>query len=303
MKQQSSLVRLAAACLGLLLLCGCGDSPAAEAAPARAVYFLTETESGRELGYEVVEFSEEEETEQQIREVIEAMRHPLNINDHSVLAEDMELREVEVFGSTVVVRFSEAYDRLTPVEISLLHAAVTLSLSEIEGVRYVRVTGGSRTEANFMSSGSVLLDDDDLRLTVFEVEVWPYDRETGQLFSQQLRILTEKDTLTPQLILDAFLSGQLGDNMPFDGRMDVRSAVGPGAGGMVRVELYVPVEMDLRGREAELYSLVNSLFACRSVESVSVLIGGREPSERGLVGCDGPLVFNADYIENGDTDH
>ena len=54
MKQQSRLVRLAAACLGLLLLCGCGGSPAGEAAPARAVYFLTETESGRELGYEVV---------------------------------------------------------------------------------------------------------------------------------------------------------------------------------------------------------------------------------------------------------
>lgn len=303
MRKHLGFCRLAAAGAALLLLCACGRQTAAEAAPARAVYFLTETESGRELGYEVVEFPQGGETEQQIREVIEAMRHPLNKNDHSVIAEDIELREVEVFGSTVVVRFSEGYDRLSPVESSLLHAAVTLSLSEIDEVRYVRVTGDSRGEANFMNSSSVLLDDDDLRLSVFEVEVYPYDRATEKIFPQKLRILSEKAALTPQIILDAFVSGRLGDNAPFDGRMDVRSVAGPGSTGMVRVELYIPVEMDLRGREAELYSVVNSLFACRSVQSVTVLIGGSPPSERGLQGCDGPLVFCTDYIESGDGNH
>lgn len=280
----------------LLLFSSCGQTiPAAEVQPAHAVYFLTETTGGRELGYEIVPLEMSGSIEQQIRDVIEAMQNPLNANDRSVIGEEVELQAVDVFGSTVVIRFSEGYDCLSEIERSLLNSAVVLSMEGISDISYIRVTGDRSSSASFMNENSVLLEDGDLRLSTFEIEVYPVDPSTGRLMSYHLNISSEQEVLTPRLVLEEMLSGQLGDAAPFDGRMDIRK-VSLSEDGSLRADLYIPVEMDLHGREADLWSVVNSLCSCRGVENVTVVINGRAPSERGLTACDGALTYDPTYI-------
>ncbi len=292
MKKTLSLLLLAA--LLLLTACGPGAEPAEDG--ARAVYYLTRGDNGRSLGYEVTHFEEDKSVREQILDVLAAMRAPLNENDSPLLPDDLELKDVQVFGSTAVLSFGDGYDRLPTVERSLLDAGLTLSLTGIDGLSYVRIVGASLTPAEFHAASSFLLDDGDLRLSSFEVQVYPVDRETGRLFPYTMRLVTENDEPSPFLVLREMVGGQFGQSAPFDGRMDVRVIQGPGEDGLLRAELYVPVEMDLKGREADVYSIVNSLCSCRGVERVSVMINGRAPSERGLAGCDGPLRFESSYV-------
>lgn len=281
-----SLFAVLAAILCLLASCAPGGG---EPESIRPVYYLTSGETGRSLGYELVTFDEEKELFLRISDVIEAMRNPINENDSPLLAEDMALEDVQVFGSTVVVRFSEEYDGLTAVGRSLLDAGVTLSLLEIDEISYVRVTGASSRPALFRGASSILLDDGDLRLSTFEADIYPVDRATGSLFVHHMRIVTEKEELTPALLLEEMCMGGLGSAAPFEGRIEVRGVTAAGESGDIRADIYLPADMDLKGRENDVYSIVNSLSSCRGVRTVTVLINGRDPSERGLQGCDGPL--------------
>ena len=282
--------------LPLLLLClsACSQTVAEETQPARAVYYLSETDTGRELDYEIVHLPEGA-AEQQIRDIIAAMRTPVNANHRSLLPEAVELEKVEVFGSTVVIRFSEAYDEMSEIDRSMLVAAINLSLAEVGDIRYARVTGMRSSIAGFMNEESVVLEDSDLRLTSFEIEVYPVDHSVQKLVPYALHISSEQEVLTPYMVLEEMMAGQLGEAAPFDGRMDVRNVVQQGENGL-KADLYVPVEMDLRGREADVWSVVNSLCSCRGIEYVTVIINGNVPSERGLEGCDGILFYDPSWI-------
>ncbi|MEA4919622.1 MAG: GerMN domain-containing protein [Clostridiaceae bacterium] len=286
--------------LALCLIAGCATQQSTSSDEVRAVYFLTQTETGRRLGYEVASFDGSRELKDQIRDVIEAMRTPLNKNDISLIWNDIELSEVQVFGSTVVIRFSDEFEKLSVIEASLLSSGVTLSLMEISQIRYVRVIGGEAGGTVFMGNQSILLDDEDLRLSAFEIGVYPVSREDNNLFSYQMRIVTEEEKITPLIVLKEMISGQLGVTAPFDGRMDIRSVSAPNQDGLVRADLYVPVEMDLTGREVDIFSIVDSLCSCRGVTAVNVTINGRVPSERNLKGCDGPLAFNSEFLGESD---
>lgn len=282
--------------LFVLLLClsGCDQMSAEEIQPARAVYFLAESDSGRELDYEIVHLPEGT-AEQQICDIIEAMRTPVNTNHRSLLPEAVKLQKVEVFGSTVVIRFSAAYDTMTAIDQSMLVAAINLSLAEVGDIRYARVTGERSSIAGFMNEESVVLEDRDLRLTSFEIEVYPVDRSVQKLIPYTLHISSEREVLTPRMVLEEMLAGQLGEAAPFEGRMDIRNVSTHGENGL-KADLYVPVEMDLQGREAEVWSVVNSLCSCRGIDYVTIIINGNVPSERGLQDCDGILFYDPTWI-------
>ncbi len=287
--------RLSLLLLSLLcLLTACGQPVAEEEDGAHAVYFLQEGTEGRSLAYEVMRL-QEGNTQQQIESVLEAMRTPLNNNHTPLLRSDIQVRAVEVFGSTVVVRLSGSYDQLSAIDRSLLDSAITLSVCGIEEVRYVRITGELSSAAGFMSENSVVLEDSDLRLSAFDIEVYPVDRSSGRLVPYQLHISTEEEVLTPRMVLEEMLAGSLGEAAPFEGHMDIRS-VTTSETGTLRAELYVPVEIDLHGREADFWSVVNSLCSCRGVDLVTVAINGNAPSERGLRNCDGLLSYDAQWI-------
>lgn len=274
-----------AACL--LASCGGGG---AEPELIRPVYYLTSGEAGRSLGYELMAFDDDDmELSQRIAGIIDAMRSPINENDTSLLDDNMRLDDVQVFGSTVVVRFSEEYDGLTPIERSLLDAGVTLSLLEIEEISYVRVTGADFRPVFFRGASSILLDDGDLRLSAFEMDVYPVDRANNTLFVHHMRIVTEKEELTPALLLEEMQGGGLGSAAPFEGKMDIRSVTVLNDNGDIRADIHLPSDMELTGMENDIYSIVNSLSECRGVRTVTVVINGHEPSARGLVGFDGPL--------------
>ena len=281
----------------LMLFCvlsGCQHPAAKEEDAARAVYFLMEGEHGRTLAYEIVQLPEGP-LQQQIEAVLDAMRTPLNTNHIPLLQKDIQVQSVEVFGSTVVVRLTGGYDQLSSISRSLLDSAITLSLCELEDIRYVRITGDRGNTVGFMSENSVVLEDSDLRLTAFDIEVYPVDRSSGYLVPYQLHIASEEEILTPRMVLEEMMAGTLGEAAPFDGRMDVRNVIQLEENSL-RAELYIPVEMDLRGREVDLWSVVNTLCSCRGIEQVSVVINGSTPSERGLKDCDGPLAYDSQWV-------
>ena len=150
------------------LLSACNRPMVGKEDTASAVYFLMEGESGRTLAYEIVNLPEGP-LQQQIEAVLAAMRTPLNTNHTPLLRSDIQVRTVEVFGSTVVVRLTGGYDQLSAIGRSLLDSAITLSLCELEEVRYVRITGDRGNAVGFMSESSVVLEDSDLRLTSFDI--------------------------------------------------------------------------------------------------------------------------------------
>ena len=280
---------------GILLVCtACDQSGSGAETPAHTVYYLTESEVGRELDYEILSVPEGT-VEQQIRAILSAMRKPMNANHRTLLPDSVEIKAVEVFGSTVVIRFSSGYDRLPEIERSMLNSAVVLSMQALEDIGFIRVTGERTSMAGYMNADSVVLEDSDLRLTSFEIEVYPVDRSTGKLVPYPLHIASEQEVLTPRMVLEEMMGGILGEAAPFDGRMDVRNVTSNGENSL-RADLYVPVELELKGREADLWSVVNSLCSCRGVETVTVVINGSAPSERGLEGCDGLLAYDARWI-------
>ena len=115
-----------------------------------------------------------------------------------------------------------------------------------------------------------------------------------------MRIVTEKEVVTPQLVLSEMVNGQFGASAPFDGRMDVRSVTSPTVDGGIRADLYVPVEMDISNAYCDIYSIVNSLCSCRGVSEVTITINGRQPSDRGLEGCDGSMTADDSYLGEND---
>lgn len=279
---------------------GCTVPQGEQPGGMRPVYFLHESSTGRSLEYELTSFDEGKELADQIADVITAMRSPVNEHDKTLISEDMEVSDIQVFGSTVVVRFSDAYDMLDDASRSLVDAGVALSLVEIDQISYVRVTGQSIRPSVFQSASSIMLDDENLRLSSFEIEVFPVDRASGKLFSYRMRIVTEKEVVTPQLVLSEMVNGQFGASAPFDGRMDVRSVTSPTVDGGIRADLYVPVEMDISNAYCDIYSIVNSLCSCRGVSEVTITINGRQPSDRGLEGCDGPMTADDSYLGEND---
>lgn len=290
-------ILLLAATLALLtLLSSCSGGGGGSPDNVRPIYYLTETAGGRSLGYEAMVIDPELTLDEQIEKTIELMKNPVNENNTSLIREDLNLRETRVFGSTVVVYFDGGYGNLSQIEASLLEAGVALSLTGIEEISYVRIVGDGTIMSNFIGNRSIFLDDDDLRLTTFEIEIYAVDHIDGGLFPYQLRIISEKEELTPMMVLREMLNGDLGISAPFDGRMDTRAVTSPDDSGVIRVDVYVPVEMNLEGREDDIYSIVNSLCACRGVDAVNVVINGRSASSRGLLGCDGPLLPNLSYL-------
>ncbi|MBQ3062910.1 MAG: GerMN domain-containing protein [Clostridia bacterium] len=294
------LILLLTACL--LAFCGCSSIPDDGSSEVISVYYLTSDESGKSLGYEVFTPDASLPVDGRIDEILRRMKNPMNENNRSLIPEGVEVKEVRVFGSTVVVSFGgEKLDLMDDLDRSLLSAGVTLSLSGVSEIGYVRVSDG-RANPFFMNGDAILLDDEDLRLSVFELTVYTVDRENNTLEDQQISVISENDELDPQLVVSDMLDGRFGSAAPFEGRMDVRSISKPNERGVVRAEIFVPVEMGLKGYEADLHALVNSLCSCRGVEYVAVTINGRVPSERGIEGCDIPMAFNDTYLEETQFD-
>ena len=133
----------------LLMLCmicssvGCQASKnTADSNMQKVYYYNVASEPGQPvLAYEYREFDESQGTDR-IYQIIDAMKHPEEINHSSVLPEDVQILQVALRGNVAYIDFSDSYADLAPLEQTLLTSASALSLFEQSWVEYVKFTAG-----------------------------------------------------------------------------------------------------------------------------------------------------------------
>lgn len=199
----------------------------------------------------------------------------------SPLPEGTELLGLEIRDRTAYVDLSEELRELHGVELSLADYCLTLSLTELEGVRAVAVTVrgravGQQPKQIFYQRDVLLSDMDDLLQTV-EVTLYFPDADGALTPERRVLSLYEGQTLAEALVA-ALLEGP--ENR------ELQSAIPDGfAVNYVRVDsgtCYVSLPAAslelLPAEESEqrmiLWSLADSLYSIDSIEEIRLLADG-----------------------------
>lgn len=167
-------VELALALLLLLLLSACETDRSGNVPEEGAVkvYCLTAPAADRPdvrvLSHEWLSLPEEaEETLDQCQRVLEAMSVPRREGNISALSGEIE-PVCTISGMQARVEVGPDYQNLTSLDQSLIAAAISLSLLELEGVRYVTITSAGveqRLPGNYISESSIIITDEVFKST------------------------------------------------------------------------------------------------------------------------------------------
>ena len=278
-----------------LLLSACASSAEpGEGEDGVLIYYLTGEARGGDClrgSYEDLGLPADADTQAIARAAAERLLSgPVDGMLQSPLPADVELLDLEVRDHWAYVDFSEAFNNLTGVELTLADYCLTLTLTGVEGISAVSITaqGGPvlRQPKQVFYERDVLLSNMDDVLHTEEVTLY-FLAENGTLAGES-RVLEvyEGQTLADNLVA-ALLEGpedrELERVIPEDFQV-----------GFVRVEdgvcyISIPAASLALLPESEgqqrliLHSLADSLYSLAPVEELHLLSEGEEPTFFGQV--------------------
>ena len=204
--------------LALLTLAGCGmgKSQDKDTEHPYEIYFVAENdESGAAVGGE---FWHAQGKEPLIQELLaRLLAGPETKERNSPFPKGLEVRSWELNDGKLDLDFSEAYEGLSGIDLTLANYCLALTLCQVEGVDSIHVT--IEGEQNPLTTGENLRPEDVILLGTegepmeMTATLWfPRADGTGLGVEYRRLLLTEEDTLSA-VVMEALIQGPSYDTM------------------------------------------------------------------------------------------
>lgn len=297
-------IALLLAVMATLLCAGCVSTAGrAPEGATLAVYYAAEAESvpgGDILAAARVPWSEQADlpAQEQAQEAMELLLGECQEEGFtSPLPEGTELLECTVSGSRAVVDFSAEYSQLTGMRLTVANYCVTLTLTQIEPIRMVRILVNgqelSQGRGSTLLAGDALLTSTEDVVRTFAARLYFRNAE-GELVGEDRLLTLYEGESRGTVILNALLakpeSGELETVLPQGfAALSFRTE-----GGVCMMNLPASDEELLPEDPAQqtllVQSVVRSLCSLDDVESVQIVVDGEMRGAFGSLDISQPLT-------------
>lgn len=282
----------------LLALCACGLPQGPEETPTLRLYGRGGVSGGDAIAAVELDWSacQELAPQEQARELLEQLLGGCELPDYRTpIPSGVRLLHCEVSGGTAWVDFSQGYDQLSGIDLTIADYCVALSLNQLSGVSAVRITVAGQ-ELAYQDHGLLLADEvlmtsqEDVVRTL-PVRLYFPGQDDGELTSESRVLTLYEGESAAAAIMEALLAGPEAEGLqPLlpEGFQVLTVRV---EDGVCLLNLPRSNAALLGENEARLVQgVVRSLCSARGVGSVQILLDGEMSSSFGSVDISQPLL-------------
>ena len=215
----------------------------------------------------------------------------------SPIPQGVQLRSCQLTGGMALVDFSQGYEQLSGIDLTMADYCVTLTLSQLPGVSVVRITVEGqelayRSHSLLRSQDLLMTSEDDVSRTL-AIRLYFPAQSTGQLTPESRTLTLHEGDSSAEAIVSALLAGPQADGLsPLlpDGFqvLTVRVESGTCYLNLPRSDVsLLPEGQD--AQELLVRGMVNSLCSIASVDRVQLLLDGEVAASLGQIDISGPL--------------
>lgn len=215
----------------------------------------------------------------------------------SPIPQGVQLRSCQLTGGMALVDFSQGYEQLSGIDLTMADYCVTLTLSQLPGVSVVRITVEGqelayRSHSLLRSQDLLMTSEDDVSRTL-GVRLFFPARESGLLTSESRTLTLHEGDSAVEAIMSALMEGpqteSLSPLLPEGFQMlTVRVESGTCYLNLPRSDVSLLPE-GLEAQQLLVRGLVNSLCSANGVDRVQLLLDGQVAASFGQVDISGPL--------------
>lgn len=285
-------------CLALLLT-GCAASRRTPKQTFR-IYGLSGAPGGDAISAVDVDWSERKSltVDQQAQAALEQLLGACTGPGYRTpIPQGVTLRSCQLTGGMALVDFSQGYEQLSGIDLTIADYCVTLTLSQLPGISVVRITVEGqdlayRTHSLLRSQDLLMTSEDDVSRTL-AIRLYFPAQSTGQLTPESRTLTLHEGDSSAEAIVSALLAGPQADGLsPLlpDGFqvLTVRVESGTCYLNLPRSDVsLLPEGQD--AQELLVRGMVNSLCSIASVDRVQLLLDGEVAASLGQIDISGPL--------------
>lgn len=296
MKEKTNLLILLTLLLAILL-CACVKEGKGSFENSLTVYRPVKMEhrtNGELVHHEEISLGTNADPVQGAAYAISALSSDDNLD--SVLPDGVEIVSAEQNGKTAKITMNAAYRALVGMEKTLTDYCITLTMCSIPQVDYVSIFVGSDLIESRLKASDVVMNNTVISNNEVGVRVY-FPRLAGELGYEYRTITISDDIMPERFIMDELLSGpeseQLSIALP---KNSVLLSVYTN-GGICSVSFAEGFLSDksltIEDIQLSIYSIVYSLTSLSDVDSVQILVEGKQAGDIGSIDLSKPLTRKA----------
>lgn len=270
--------------VGSLLLGGCGKTQEQTDGETVSVYYINKAETKVTAVAYALESTEKEE---QVEEVIEALReNPVELSLRTPV-NGYEIKGWEIADTQLILDMSEEYKQIQPTTEVLIRAALVRTMTQISGIDYVALTvnGEALTDNLGATIGpmtaDMFIDNAGTEINAYEkvqLKLY-YANETGdRLVESSISCVYNSNISIEKLVVEQLVAG------PLEGAVGAYPVINP-ATKVLSVTVkdgtcYVNFDDSFMTQmynvtgDVVIYSIVNSLVELSNVNKVQIAVNG-----------------------------
>lgn len=283
MKTKPNLLLILLILLLAILLCSCGKDGSGNFESSLSVYRPVKVEyrtDGELVRPEKVSLDENADPIQGAAYAISALSGNNNLDN--ILPDGVEIVSAEQSGKIAKVTMNAAYRALSGMEKTLTDYCITLTMCSIPQIDYVSFYVGSDLIESRLKASDVVMENTVVSKNEVGVRVY-FPRITGGLGYEYRTITISDDIMPERFIMDELLKGPVSEQLSIAlPKNSVLLSVYTN-GGICSVsfaEGFLSDEsLTIQDTQLSIYSIVYSLTGLADVDSVQILIEGKQAGD------------------------
>lgn len=278
----------------VILLCACGKDGSGSSGSTLSVYRPVKAEyrtNGELIRAEKISLGEDAEPVQGAAYAISA----LAVDDEmeAILPDGVEIVSAEQNGRVAKVTMNAAYRALDGMRKTIADYCITLTMCSIPQIDYVSIYVGADLIESHLAASDVILGNTVVSMDEAGVRVY-FPRISGGLGYEYRTIAVSDDSIPERVIMDVLIAGPESEQLTeaFSKNPVLLSVYTNGGVCSVSFADSFLSDESLTVEEIQLsiYSIVNSLTSLADVDSVQILIEGKQAGDIGGFDVSKPLT-------------